>query len=233
MTDQDALLRAVCEAPEDNAPRLIYADWLDEHGDPMQAEFIRQHIAMGPRQLQWWGDREAAPIRGLWNPGKWRFVIGDWLRYSEALVDRGFHTKWSGSLARFVELLPTWWRFGPVTELDLDFEARFTCTAESAAKCGGLTQLTRLSGVTLQGRYLTDEWIEFFVASPEARNWRHVELTGGKFVTDRACEVLAASPLARSDARVWVVYPGLTRNAREILDQAFPDDRAYASRRPG
>ena len=233
MTDQDALLRALCEAPEDDAPRLIYADWLDEHGDPMQAEFIRRHIAMGPRQLPWWRDEEAAPIRGVWNPSKWRFVIGDWLRYSEALVDRGFHTKWSGSIARFVELLPTWWRFGPVTELEVDFEARFDCTAKSASLCGDLSSLSRLSGMTLRGRYLTDEWIEIFATNPAARNWHQVDVTGGKFMTDRTCEVLAASPLVHSDARVWVVYPGLTRHAREILDQAFPNGRAYASRRPG
>lgn len=37
MTDGDALLRAVLEAPDDDAPRLIYADWLEESataGDP-------------------------------------------------------------------------------------------------------------------------------------------------------------------------------------------------------
>ena len=44
MTDRDALLRAICANPEDDAPRLIYADWLDEHGDPLQAEFIRLQI---------------------------------------------------------------------------------------------------------------------------------------------------------------------------------------------
>lgn len=36
-----ALLRAVLEKPEDDAPRLIYADWLEENGDGERAEFIR------------------------------------------------------------------------------------------------------------------------------------------------------------------------------------------------
>jgi uncharacterized protein (TIGR02996 family) len=36
-----ALLRAVCHSPADDAPRLVYADWLDEHGRPERAEFIR------------------------------------------------------------------------------------------------------------------------------------------------------------------------------------------------
>ena len=41
MTDQDALLRAVRAHPDDDTPRLVYADWLDEHGDPRRAEFVR------------------------------------------------------------------------------------------------------------------------------------------------------------------------------------------------
>src|SRR5262245_20452084 len=34
MTDDTALLGAVLEAPGDEAPRLVYADWLEERGDP-------------------------------------------------------------------------------------------------------------------------------------------------------------------------------------------------------
>jgi uncharacterized protein (TIGR02996 family) len=40
MTDA-ALLAAIRAAPDDDAPRLVYADWLDEHGQPERAEFIR------------------------------------------------------------------------------------------------------------------------------------------------------------------------------------------------
>jgi len=41
MTRDEAFLQAVLDAPDDDAPRLIYADWLDEHGDADRAEFIR------------------------------------------------------------------------------------------------------------------------------------------------------------------------------------------------
>jgi uncharacterized protein (TIGR02996 family) len=36
-----ALLRAICAAPDDDTPRLVAADWLEEHGDPDRAAFIR------------------------------------------------------------------------------------------------------------------------------------------------------------------------------------------------
>ncbi|MEK6239183.1 MAG: TIGR02996 domain-containing protein, partial [Planctomycetales bacterium] len=40
MDSQSAFLREIIDAPEDDAPRLIYADWLEERGDP-KAGFIR------------------------------------------------------------------------------------------------------------------------------------------------------------------------------------------------
>jgi uncharacterized protein (TIGR02996 family) len=46
MSDAAALLAAIRAAPDDDAPRLIYADWLDEHGQPERAEFIRVQIEL-------------------------------------------------------------------------------------------------------------------------------------------------------------------------------------------
>jgi uncharacterized protein (TIGR02996 family) len=40
MTPDEAFLQAVVETPDDDAPRLVYADWLEERGDP-RGEFIR------------------------------------------------------------------------------------------------------------------------------------------------------------------------------------------------
>jgi uncharacterized protein (TIGR02996 family) len=39
--EKEGLPRAINESPNDDTPRLVYADWLDEHGDPNRAEFIR------------------------------------------------------------------------------------------------------------------------------------------------------------------------------------------------
>jgi uncharacterized protein (TIGR02996 family) len=38
--DQAAILAAIRDDPDDDAPRLIFADWLEEHDDP-RGEFIR------------------------------------------------------------------------------------------------------------------------------------------------------------------------------------------------
>lgn len=42
----DALLEAVLREPGDDTPRLVYADWLDEHGRPERAEFVRVQVEL-------------------------------------------------------------------------------------------------------------------------------------------------------------------------------------------
>jgi uncharacterized protein (TIGR02996 family) len=44
MTDGEALRRAIVADPDDDTPRLIYADWLDENGRPDRAAFIRAQV---------------------------------------------------------------------------------------------------------------------------------------------------------------------------------------------
>ncbi len=48
--DEAALLAGVWAAPHDDLPRLVYADWLDEHGDAPRAEFIRLQIDRAARE---------------------------------------------------------------------------------------------------------------------------------------------------------------------------------------
>jgi uncharacterized protein (TIGR02996 family) len=81
MTDDPGLLQAILDDPEDDGLRLVYADWLEEHGEPERAEFIRVQIelARDPRR----GDLEARERALLkeheeeWA-GPLRPPVGDW-----------------------------------------------------------------------------------------------------------------------------------------------------------
>ena len=44
-SDHDALFRAILASPDDDPLRLVYADWLEEFGDPQHAHFIRVQVA--------------------------------------------------------------------------------------------------------------------------------------------------------------------------------------------
>lgn len=46
MNDHDALLHAIGEHPEEDTPRLMYADWLEENDQPERADFVRNQVEM-------------------------------------------------------------------------------------------------------------------------------------------------------------------------------------------
>src|SRR6476659_4565973 len=69
----EPFLRAICEAPDDDAPRLVFADWLDEAGDPDRAEFIRRHVQLAR-------DPEARSLEYECNQRfrtNWRLWVGE------------------------------------------------------------------------------------------------------------------------------------------------------------
>jgi uncharacterized protein (TIGR02996 family) len=41
MSQDEAFLQAIIDHPDDDTPRLVYADWLEEHGQPDRAALIR------------------------------------------------------------------------------------------------------------------------------------------------------------------------------------------------
>jgi uncharacterized protein (TIGR02996 family) len=48
MSDELALLKAIKADLNEDLPRLVLADWLEEHGEPARAEFIRLQVAAAP-----------------------------------------------------------------------------------------------------------------------------------------------------------------------------------------
>ena len=89
MTDDEAFLRAVVAAPGDEAPRLVYADWLDDRGDPRGA-YLRAELKWNMAQT----DEAASGLRKLgkalspvWVYRVTRTPVGvccDHLRFREA-----------------------------------------------------------------------------------------------------------------------------------------------------
>jgi uncharacterized protein (TIGR02996 family) len=80
MTQENSFLHAIIENPDDDMPRLVYADWLEDQGDP-RAAAVRKHpeisrfltdLATAPnaeaplRQLEEWVFRGRADlVRGV------------------------------------------------------------------------------------------------------------------------------------------------------------------------
>src|SRR4051794_24185031 len=91
LTDtRQALLNAIRDNPDDDAPRLIYADWLDENGQPERAKFIRLQIEES--RLPEWDERRSdlnheAKVLQLKNQKRWRKGLPLW---AKGAYQRGF-----------------------------------------------------------------------------------------------------------------------------------------------
>jgi len=109
MTEREALLAAVCANPDDDTPRLVFADLLQENGEEARAEFIRLQVrhaelarlaapgvdAVGRRARELWlqhgkGWREELPqIDGIaWHDAFCRGFVEQAVIANDALVVR-------------------------------------------------------------------------------------------------------------------------------------------------
>lgn len=79
MHARDALLAAVLANPENDLPRLVFADWLEENGEVERARFIRAQVAC-EQAVREWGGRGVKRSEGEMTDDR-RAV---WLRMVEA-----------------------------------------------------------------------------------------------------------------------------------------------------
>lgn len=89
MSDHDALLAAICAAPEEDTPRLALADWLEENERPAHAAFVRDQVELA-RTPPW----EPFAVRCRWHQPE--TLTGQPFRDTLPTVD-GFHLEWPGS----------------------------------------------------------------------------------------------------------------------------------------
>jgi uncharacterized protein (TIGR02996 family) len=92
MAQDDSFLQAIVSNPDDDVARLVYADWLDERGDP-RGEFIRVqcHLARLPEVDPRRPELKTVERRLLKEHGD-EWLAGEWPHAStaDARFDRGF-----------------------------------------------------------------------------------------------------------------------------------------------
>src|SRR5437763_1336214 len=110
MPDAAAFLRMIAAAPDDDAPRLVYADWLEEHGDPRGA-FIRVQCALAALP----DDDPRRPLAGHAAAWTQEFAgrVGGWQ------FRRGFVEEITLSAEAFLEHAPDLLRAGTVRTVRL------------------------------------------------------------------------------------------------------------------
>jgi uncharacterized protein (TIGR02996 family) len=197
MTDADAFLQAIRENPADDGPRLIYADWLEERGDP-RAEFIRVECELArlpgddPHRHELW-KRDVELIlayKEVWWPYRTYF------HYWECR--RGFIEVVHANVTSLLEAAAVLFRDQPVQDLWVDGR---TGNISRLAACPHLVSLPRLR---LSHQQLLSEHVRSLAASPHLSGLTTLDLSHNNIDTAGA-EALAAAPyltqLTRLDLR--------------------------------
>ena len=121
MTDETPFLEAIADRPYDDAPRLVFADWLDERGDTEWAEFIRVQCELAqmpqdnPRRPVLLG-RERQ-LLAILTP-RW---LGGRLQARQVRFARGFLDEVYALPDEYLEAVPVLRRFAPTHKISLDF----------------------------------------------------------------------------------------------------------------
>ena len=175
MTDLDALRLAVLAAPDDDLPRLVYADCLEENGDPDRAAFIRAQIELA-RQPEY----EPFPVMCHTRRPEW--VTGEpWVRdlpdcggalWPAAPFRRGFGWAIAAShLPAIQHAIPRLLASEPLCELHLS-----TATLEQWRLFAASPWLPRIHSIVLGGLTSPNEPLRELRQSPHTTGVRKLRL---------------------------------------------------------
>jgi uncharacterized protein (TIGR02996 family) len=162
MSLHEAFLRSIIESPDDDAPRLAYSDWLEEHGDADRAEFIRVQCRLASidaddperRELQ---EREYELLAEHW--GEWAGpLVGRVHRWQ---FRRGFVEQVSVKAGRFLKEAKWLLDFAPIRELRVDFPELEDMRAVLASK-----HIRRITRLDLDGARLGNAGAALLADSP-------------------------------------------------------------------
>jgi uncharacterized protein (TIGR02996 family) len=212
-----AFLRDIKANPEDNTPRLILADWLEERGDP-RGEYVRLDCALAHMELgepawqatqrsilelrelhakEWFGPLEQWVHYPPSRRGLVRIEVPAWqfLKAPKGLAETEVYA-WVGELV-LVGMTPR--RLGKLAASP-NLEDLATLTLEQHELGAGeivtlldSPRLARLTGLELSGKPLRDRGAMVLAAAPQLARLHNLTLDSN-LIGDEGAAALAASP---------------------------------------
>jgi uncharacterized protein (TIGR02996 family) len=160
MTHHEAFLQAISETPDDDTPRLVYADWLEENGDGDRAEFIRVQVQLACRAE----DDPRRPALKLRERALLTRHEATWAGPFRGRVEswqfrRGFVEQITTGAAKFLTQTEHLFRLAPIRHVRL---RRATWCLHRLSEC---PFLARLTGLDLGGHVYRPGGVNFLLPS--------------------------------------------------------------------
>lgn len=190
--EREALLNAVRQAPDDDLPRLVLADWLEENGEPLWAEFIRGQIESArlpvghpDREIDDVEARSGSPAQLLGFPFRVTHHRGF---IASATMGVSEYLEWADRLGPYAPQLDMEFLLRPSDPRQPDFDPGITGYYPepgdydywSAETCDRLAQCPWLStwtGVNLTGIRLNPAGFDRLIRSPYLGGLRSLDVS--------------------------------------------------------
>jgi uncharacterized protein (TIGR02996 family) len=201
----EMLLRAIVEDPDADDLRLIYADWLHDHGDAARAEFIRVQVRLAtmdstdPERCDI--ERRVAELLGA-NRRRWWAEVPGGLDLDHTRVEfrRGFPQEfWVTSLDPFWDVAEAVSTGTPLARLEL---SQATENLPRIAACPALASVRRLA---ISGNYVRLAHVTTLLESPYLSRVQDLQV-GCSEPGDTVASLVASWPGATS-LRKLTLYP--------------------------
>jgi uncharacterized protein (TIGR02996 family) len=215
----DAFLADVVEHPEDDAPRLVYADWLIEHGDEAdrdRAEFIRVQCALARGDPEEAKRNELAAREGVllqMYEKEWLAALPEGVGgLGTVYFERGFPGLLATGCADFPRLAELLRPVAPITAVYVIGEGGWMSGDDEYADVGthlddvvgifaATPQLSRVRSLTITESGLHGRHVKALLSSPHLTGLRHLDLSSnalgrGSFGPSGARAVAEAACLA-------------------------------------
>jgi uncharacterized protein (TIGR02996 family) len=180
-THEEAFLQSICESRGDDGPRLVYADWLEDNGQPQRAEFIRLQCRLA-------ATGEDAPERLALQDREWEMltVYGDawrqslpaWARRERHEFRRGFVDRMSLTATEFIRKGEALLRTVPL------YGVRLRAVAHYMPDVAACPHLAKLAGLDLRENDLIGQDVRALTAAPHLHNLTDLSLSRNRIGLD-------------------------------------------------
>jgi uncharacterized protein (TIGR02996 family) len=196
-THADAFFQDILANPDDDTPRLVYADWLDEHGDPDRAEFVRLQCRLAGLSA---GLEERRAL-GLRQQLLLHRHVAEWARPVRGLVRAyQFHRGFVGEVwmeePAFRDTAERLFRLAPVQHLHLGGWRRFTPRERdrSVPALAACPHLARIRTLDLSLSYLGSDGVGALAVGEHFTRLTTLDLSRN-LIGDGGARALAGSAL--------------------------------------
>jgi uncharacterized protein (TIGR02996 family) len=228
MDEREALIQTIIDNPDDDTPRLVYADWQEEHGDAAHAELIRAQceLARLPAQSKKRGPLEAREAELLARPE------------NAALAEFG------NGFERGMVRCARWFADDPFDFDGVPLERVLLLDAANfgdsnwpdvaaAARVAAAPWAVRIPRIEFHEYRVDAPVVPALAASPHLRNLRAVRFSDSTAAPDALADLLLGPSVRGVDALVLDGETGTWAGLDAALARVLADPRAARLRRLG